>query len=126
MSPITTLAPSATSSRASSAPIPRAPPLISATLPSTRPGRSIAASSFQLLNRVRRDHDVVRREEPFSGNQRQVQRGPDTGRRREYIRDGIDDPAGGAGDRRVVVVALPTGRHDVHRIGGFPGDLDAV
>src|SRR5882757_800936 len=37
MSPITTLAPSATNSRACDAPMPLAPPLISATFPSTRP-----------------------------------------------------------------------------------------
>src|SRR4051794_17183872 len=37
MSPMTTFAPSATSIRACAAPIPRAPPLISATFSSTRP-----------------------------------------------------------------------------------------
>src|SRR5262249_32616976 len=117
MSPITTLAPSSTSIRACSAPIPRAPPLMSATLPSTRPTRV----SFRLGG-----HQSAGCVQPCAGYQRQIESGPDTGRRRDHRRDGVDDAARGAGDRGVVVVALAAARDDVDGVRRLAGDLDAV
>src|ERR1700743_474427 len=121
MSPITTWAPSSTSRRASSAPMPRAPPLMSATFPSTRPGRSIKRLPFGLGG-----HQSAWCVKPFSGHQRQGKGGGDARRGRNHVRDGVDDAACGPGDRRVVVVALAAARHDVHGVRGLADDLDAV
>src|SRR4029077_6948786 len=59
-------------------------------------------------------------------NQRQVQRGPDAGRRGDDVRDGVHDPARRREDGRVVVVAVPARWADVHGVGRLADDLDTV
>ena len=81
---MTTLPPSATSIRACAAPIPRAPPLMSATLPSTRPMRCSPLSLSCALIGV---------EEALAGDQRQVQCRPDSRRRGHHRGNRVDHPA---------------------------------
>src|SRR3954463_3382485 len=117
MSPMTTLPPSATSIRACAAPIPRAPPLMSATLPSTRPMRCSPLSLSCALIDV---------EQSLAGDQWKVQRRPDSRWCGHHRGNRIDHPACAGRDGGVVVITPPAGRADVDGVRRLADDLHPV
>ena len=64
--------------------------------------------------------------QPFSSDQGQVERGPDSRRGIDDRRDGVDDARRRGDQSGVVVIALAAAQADVQRIRRLAGHLDAV
>ena len=87
---------------------------------------AVSSAGFELAAQRLAGRDPFSPIQATSGDERQVQRRPDSGRGRNDRRNGIDDSPGGAGDRGLIVVAVAATRDDVHRVRRLTGDLDAI
>src|SRR4051812_41451163 len=119
---MTTFAPSATSRRALAPPMLRAPPLIRATLPSTRP--MVVPSDFYWIGSALAGERGG--EDSAGGAERQIERRTQARRCRDDIGNGVDEATGCRRDCRIVVVAPGAGGADVDPVRRFTHDLHAI